>query len=594
MSAEEHSGRPPTSIQRRVAEHLNNPFLTTPEQAAAATHNGDAFVAACPGAGKTHTVGLRLAYHAAYHSGASIAALSHTNTAIEAIRASARKLVLLPDDYFLDTLHAFLLRYVVYPFGHLYMKCGVTPQVVGDDREWPNDIPTIGVPDHLSLRVNPWRMSVDVGGELSYQRPSNWPPVVTEEMILDSCAKWCAAEKRAYWGRGLLSYSDVLWVAYNVLQEHPPLAKAVAARFDELIVDEVQDTGGLQLACLALLREHDQRPNLVVVGDICQAVFEWSGATPNGLRTFAEEQQLAELPLTSNFRSSQNICDVTYRFSTREQADRARGSNANSPDRPELWRYARGAEVDLVDRFRARLGELDIEEHDAAVLAWRHRLVRRLSGEAGEGGPNMHWLLRVLGEAAVERDNRTGPGRETFASLDRAVNFIAFGSPQPTGLTPGQRESVRAAAAMLLAALPKVEGGLRDWNLAARQLLGSTASTVEGAEPTNVNRFMKDAAALRNIDAHEALTPAPVTLARTIHDAKGESIHAVIVVASEEDATQWASEAWTDEPPEETTEVLRVAYVALTRAERFLVLALPEGVTDDVASTYVSLGFTEP
>ena len=579
-------------MQRRVAEHLGNPSATTTEQAAAATRGGDVFVTACPGAGKTHTVGLRLAYHAAYHPDASIAALSHTNTAIEAIRASARKLVLLPDDYFLDTLHAFLLRYVVYPFGHLYMECGVTPQVIGDERDWSSsDIPTIGMPDRLNLRVKPWLMSIGAEGELSYQRPSDWPAAVTEDMVLDNRAEWCGVEKRAYWGRGLLSYSDVLWVAYNVLKEHPPLAKAVAARFDELIVDEVQDTGGLQLACLALLRVQDPQPNLVVVGDICQAVFEWSGATPSGLRTFAEEQELAELPLTSNFRSSQNICDVTYHFSTRDQADRARGSNAISPDRPELWRYARGAEVDLVDRFRARLGELDIEEHDAAVLAWRHRLVRRLNGGTGEGDHKMHWLLRVLGEAAVERDDHTGPGRETFASLDRAVNFIAFGSPQPTGLSPGQRESVRTAAATLLATLPKVEGELKDWNLSARQLLGSTAGEVEGAEPKNVNLFMKDATALRDVNARDALSPPPVALGRTIHDAKGESIHAVLVVASEEDAVQWASEAWTQQPPEETSEVLRVAYVALTRAERLLVLALPEDVADDVASKYVSLGF---
>jgi superfamily I DNA/RNA helicase len=474
------------------------------------------------------------------------------------------------------------------------MECSATPQVVGEERDWAtHDIPDVGAPDNPALRVKAWRFNIDVDGDVSYQRPSDWPAAVTQELIVERLFDWAVEQKLAYWRRGLLSYSDVLWVAYTVLNDHPPLAQAVAARFDELIVDEVQDTGRLQLACLGLLRQQSPRPALVIVGDLCQAVFEWSGATPSGLRAFAAEQQLTEMPLTANFRSSQHICNVTHHFSTRAKPDRAAGDNATLTERPELWRYQPRKLDELIERFRARLAALGIEERDAAVLAWTNALVDRLNGRKGDKGPRLHWLLRVLGEAAVERDDRLGPDRDTFARVDRAVSFIAFGSAQPVGLTPDQRESVRSASAELLQELPKVDGALRQWNRSARQLLADVASAVTDSDPSNVNRYMTDATALNGIDARDALSPPPIALARTIHDAKGESINGVMVVARDDDAGQWAVEAWTDQPPAETSETLRVAYVAFTRAERLLILAVPQAASETVRQKFEAVGFVE-
>ena len=118
----------------------------------------------------------------------------------------------------------------------------------------------------------------------------------------------------------------------------------------------------------------------------------------------------------------------------------------------------------------------------------------------------------------------------------------------------------RPLSGELLRALPKVEGDLRDWNLQARRLLDEMASEPKDDEPAlKVNRYLRDAPSLRGVDARHAFEPPPPRLARTIHDAKGENIEALLVVACEEDATEWAYEVWTDEPPESTTEALRIA-----------------------------------
>jgi hypothetical protein len=229
------------------------------------------------------------------------------------------------------------------------------------------------------------------------------------------------------------------------------------------------------------------------------------------------------------------------------------------------------------------------------VLAWTNALVDRLNGRKGSDRPVGSWLLRVLGAAAVERDERTGPTGETFRRLDRAVALVAFGSGRPASSTYEQREDIRTASAQLLEDLPKVEGELRPWNLQARDALGTAAAAAsEGSPARNVRSTMTDAAALAGVDAREALAPPPAELARTIHDAKGENLAAVLVVARDEDAVLWANSAWTALPPDHMTEENRVAYVAFTRAERLLVLAIPSGAADSVASKFRAVGFADP
>ena len=588
-----------TWAQSRVQDLLEDRTKVSSEQATVARYVGDAFVSACPGSGKTRTVGLRLAHLAAFSPSAAVAAVSHTNTAVEQIRHSTRAVGLLPESYFVGTLHAFMLRYVVYPFGHLYMKCNQVPRVVADQRDWILDssIQSRGAPDYPGLRVYPWLFDIALDengeGDLEYKTPRTWPAALTQAVLADALGEFAVKQKLDYWKRGLLTHSDALWVAYSILKDHAKIAEAIAARFDELVVDEIQDTGALQLACLELVRAQNVRPHLVVVGDISQAVYEWSGATPSRLRSFADAQKLEVLSLTANFRSSQRICDVTYRFSTRPGPDCARGPNAKSSTSPELWLYDEKHLGELEVRFRARLTALGIDDKGAAILAWSNSTVESLNGGKPAGPGNLHWLLTELGAAAVERDDSQRLTTETFRRIDRAVAFGAFGSPSLSDRTLHQREDIRNAGAELLNELPAVNGGLSTWNASARDLLARHAEGIAGASPLNVRKYMRNFASWDGVTAREALEPAPGMLARTIHDVKGESITAVMLVARKQNAEDWASEAWTQEPPSSVTESTRVAYVAMTRAEQLLVLAVPVDSSATTLETYKRVGFVE-
>jgi hypothetical protein len=528
----------------------------------------------------------------------AVADISHTNSAVAQIRLAAGKFTLLPDSYFVDTLHAFLLRYVVYPFGHLYMRCRRTPTVIGDMHDWQLDeqVKDIGVPGHPKLRVQPWEFDVKLGKDaarrLTYRKPAAWPASLTTDAIITSCGKCAWQRKRAYWRQGLLSPSDVLWTAYSVLSGWQPIATAVAARFDEIVVDEIQDVDNLQLTCLEVLRTQRKRPRLVIAGDPNQAIYGWSGADPQRLSEFATAQRLHSLHLTTNFRSSQLICDVSHRFSTRPVADIACGPAARASDRPGLWLYNEKKPLDLRARFCERLDKLGVAERDAAILARTNATVEDLTNRRSEKRMRLPWLTDDLVAAAGQRDGAQGLDAELFRRLDRVIAVVAFGSTQIRNFAEDRRDEIRIASTQLLADLPPIDCDLRDWNRQARETLATCAAAVPGATPLNVNRRMRDSDKLAGMNAHDVLPPEKPMLAKTVHDAKGQSIAAVMLVARSKDVEHWTAEVWADHPPTEICEETRIAYVAMTRAERLLIIAVPEKTEAAVIEKLAQAGFS--
>jgi DNA helicase II / ATP-dependent DNA helicase PcrA len=86
-------------------------------------------------------------------------------------------------------------------------------------------------------------------------------------------------------------------------------------------------------------------------------------------------------------------------------------------------------------------------------------------------------------------------------------------------------------------------------------------------------------------------TPSTIST-RLIHKAKGESHDAVLLVAARpsggrDQARTWVSTSTDDE----TAEEIRIAYVALTRARRYLAVALPQACRQEVIDLYVDRGF---
>ena len=85
--------------------------------------------------------------------------------------------------------------------------------------------------------------------------------------------------------------------------ETTELARAVAANFDGVMIDEYQDTSPLQDVCFAAVGRDD----MFVVGDLKQSIYSFRGAKPEG---FAKKRDVfRRLDLNKNFRSRKGVLD---------------------------------------------------------------------------------------------------------------------------------------------------------------------------------------------------------------------------------------------------------------------------------------------
>ncbi len=101
-------------------------------------------------------------------------------------------------------------------------------------------------------------------------------------------------------------YDDLLLAWKRLLAESPESAAALSAAYDEVLVDEYQDTNRLQGEIVDAMAR--VRRNVTVVGDDAQAIYSFRGASFQNILGFPERYPDAKtFRLTVNYRSTPEI-----------------------------------------------------------------------------------------------------------------------------------------------------------------------------------------------------------------------------------------------------------------------------------------------
>ena len=142
----------------------------------------------------------------------------------------------------------------------------------------------------------------------------------TLEVTLAAEFPWCAEWEgeltrlfRAYVERKLaqqvLDYDDLL-LYWQAMMQDEALAKSIGALFDQVLVDEYQDTNCLQAGILRRLRPDGA--GVTVVGDDAQAIYSFRAATVENILGFpAQYAPPAQVvTLEQNYRSTQCVLDA--------------------------------------------------------------------------------------------------------------------------------------------------------------------------------------------------------------------------------------------------------------------------------------------
>jgi ATP-dependent helicase/nuclease subunit A len=115
--------------------------------------------------------------------------------------------------------------------------------------------------------------------------------------------------------RAALDFEDLQLKAVELLASSLPLRDRYREQFDHLMVDEFQDTNGLQLRLIEQLRGPNTR--LFLVGDEFQSIYGFRHADVDVYRrqhrrfTEGEEANGVALPLTGNFRAAPGLVAAT-------------------------------------------------------------------------------------------------------------------------------------------------------------------------------------------------------------------------------------------------------------------------------------------
>lgn len=98
-----------------------------------------------------------------------------------------------------------------------------------------------------------------------------------------------------------LDFEDLQLKTVELLAGNPSISALYTGRFEEIMVDEFQDTNKLQLELIESLRGPDTR--LFTVGDEMQAIYGFRHADVRLFRTRRDNPDVTVLPLSANFRS---------------------------------------------------------------------------------------------------------------------------------------------------------------------------------------------------------------------------------------------------------------------------------------------------
>ena len=106
-------------------------------------------------------------------------------------------------------------------------------------------------------------------------------------------------------------FNDMLAWVLDKLRSDQDLLLRYQEQYQYFLVDEYQDTNGIQNDLLYTLISYWENPNVFVVGDDDQSIYKFQGANVENIHQFYEkyERDIQLVILDQNYRSSQNILD---------------------------------------------------------------------------------------------------------------------------------------------------------------------------------------------------------------------------------------------------------------------------------------------
>jgi DNA helicase II / ATP-dependent DNA helicase PcrA len=291
--------------------NLDPQSLNDSQRAAVAWQEGPLLVLAGPGSGKTGVLTYRIArlIEETPRARFRVLGITFTNKASTEMRTRIDGLLSIGRDRAtLTTFHAFAAEILRQHGSHVGLKPDFAILAEQADRE-------AMLQDSIQAL---YREDDDFA-----PRASQMLPVVNR--MLDECVtpgkaeEWLSSQRHAheiaavyaeYRSRLLaanqMDFGSLLAVAVELLETRPALAKQIQRVYSYVCVDECQDTNAAQFRLLLQLVPRTS-PNLFVVADDDQVIYQWNGANPARLQDLRKRFDMTVIQLPENYRCPSEV-----------------------------------------------------------------------------------------------------------------------------------------------------------------------------------------------------------------------------------------------------------------------------------------------
>ena len=431
----------------------------------------------------------------------------------------------------------------------------------------------------------------------------------------------------------LLDFDDLIMRTVNLFQERPEVLARYQERYQQILVDEFQDTNLTQYALIRLLGQRYR--NVCVVGDEDQSVYSWRQADIRNILNFESDFPEARvIVLEQNYRSTQTIIQAAREIIA---------PNRQRKDKRLFTENARGERIFVFEGFdendEAQYVATQIERlfasgavryRDVAVMYrtnsqsrvlektfLRHRLPHKVVGMRFYERKEIRDLLAYLRVCHNPNDFTSleriinVPARDIGAksvadlrlwatragrTVPEAIRSLAFGQelavPCPLSkrartnlgefgrlldtLQAAGRELVVGRLIEKIATLTGYQDFLRDGSEDGETRWENVRELITVADefsaydaPTSLAMFIEDAALAADADEYDASADAATLI--TLHAAKGLEFDVVFIVGLEEGLCPH-NRAVESNDQDQLEEERRLLYVGVTRARQRLFL----------------------
>jgi DNA helicase-2/ATP-dependent DNA helicase PcrA len=281
--------------------------LNPEQREAVETTEGPLLVLAGAGSGKTRVLTSRVAYLIGVCGipAEQILAVTFTNKAAGEMKERVEKL-LGPEagEASIGTFHSLGVRILRRDIGHLERSRGF---VIYDDADSLGVIKDVLKRDGLDPKVHEprrirWQIDQWKNAGLLPRAAGERARDLDEEMIAGLYAKYQKALAEAE----ALDFGDLLLLTAELFRRHPRVLEYYQRKYSYILVDEYQDTNGVQYGIVSQLAAAHR--NLCVVGDPDQSIYAWRGADLRNILDFEQDYPDAKvIKLERNYRSTQPI-----------------------------------------------------------------------------------------------------------------------------------------------------------------------------------------------------------------------------------------------------------------------------------------------